>query len=296
MKKGGTAHATAKVALWKRLGVVDAAAAAAAPAPAPAPASALTPAPTAERCLTFLGTTPTGPTFQLTLPPQLAGTSGTIQEAFVALQNRGEPCTLIVSAPGARHLPEHTTNALFSEDSRVRPAPTVHQTIVDASTVLLPIAKADTPTVLLKTAKLHRKGNRCAPGSYETVAHMLSTLTLHNVPAITANIATVERHAMPCVKAGSRFRNGETDVTEYREGADVHTALGCILPLVANVVNDARLAGDLEAHVCLGVRADGVAVGCAERGPLACREHPVATHLLRESCKVRGHCSRFACV
>ena len=290
MKKGGTAHATAKVALWKRLAVVDAAAA------APAPAPALTPAPAAERCLKFLGTTPTGPTFQLTLPPQLTGTSGTIQEAFVALQNRGEPCTLIVSAPGARHLPEHTTNALFSEDSRVRPAPTVHQTIVDASTVLLPIAKADTPTVLLKTAKLHRKGNRWAPGSYETVAHMLSTLALHNVPAITANITTVERHAMPCVKAGSRFRNGETDVTEYREGADVHTALGCILPLVANVVNDARLAGDLEAHVCLGVRADGVAVGCDERGPLACREHPVATHLLRESCKVRGHCSRFACV
>ena len=246
------------------------------PHPATAPGVPATAA--ARDSLPKLTCSDDGRSFTLLLPPELKGTSITIQEVYVAIQNHGEAAVLTVRAPGTEGLLEHVAGALASSTSLVRPRPATAVQPGEHGSVRVPIPPIDSPAVLMEQ---RRTGTRPVPLTYDAVEAALTSTRLYSVPALTKSGPDI---AAP-VSAGDAFDTGEGSITEYMEGNSVYNALGCILPLVAKLACDSSAAAASEAHICLGVRDDGTAVGCQddELSP------PVGRTLLREACKVRRH-------
>ena len=244
------------------------------PHPATAPGVPATAA--ARDSLPKLTCSDDGRSFTLLLPPELKGTSITIQEVYVAIQNHGEAAVLSVHAPGTEGLLEHVAGALASSTSLVRPCPATSVQPGEHSSVRVPIPPIDSPAVLMEPQR--RTGNCLVSLTYGTVEAALTSTRLFSVPALTKSGPDI---AAP-VGAGDSFLTGENDVTEYKL-SDYRVAR-YILPLLANLACDSSATAASEAHICLGVRDDGTVVGCHDE-----LSPPVGRTLLREACKVRRH-------
>ena len=247
------------------------------PHPATAPD---VPAPAAARdSLPKLTCSDDGRSFTLLLPPELKGTSITIQEVYVAIQNHGEAAVLSVHAPGTEGLLEHVAGALASSTSLARPCPATSVQPGEHSSVRVPIPPIDSPAVLMEPSSVQRRtGNRLVPLTYDAAEAAFTSTRLYSVPALTKS----GRNIAAPVGAGDSFLIGENDVTEYK--LSYHSVARYILPLLANLACDSSATAASEAHICLGVRDDGTVVGCHDE-----LSPPVGRTLLREACKVRRH-------